>query len=57
VKTGKDEHLIADHPVDEAVWEPAEDRPAPVAMDDWKGKRILRQPVNERLCGPKEIIA
>jgi hypothetical protein len=57
VEASKDEHFGADSPIDQAVGEPAEDRPAFVAMNHGEGKWILPQSVNQIVRGRKELIA
>jgi hypothetical protein len=57
VEACKDEHIVVDNAIDEAVWKPAEDCSALVAMNHRKGKGILRQAVDESLHGREELIA
>jgi hypothetical protein len=57
MEASEDEDIVADNTIDQAVRKPAEHRAAPVAMNDGKGKWILRQPVNQSLRGHEELIA
>jgi hypothetical protein len=56
VEACKDEHVVVDNAIDQAVRESAEHRSAPVAMNHGKGQWVLRQPDDESLRGLKELI-
>jgi len=57
VEACKHKHVIADETKDQAVRESAKHCTAPVAMNDWKGERVLRDTGDESLRGLKKLVA